>query len=542
MNSDAATLVEQLRQKRGLDGVFTENRMVHTQEIRSAVERIRTAMTKQEHIGIFGDYDCDGVVAVSLLVRFFHRHDIKPYVRLPHRVQDGYGLHAGIVQELKNAGVTLLITADTGMSSAPEISALKTYGIDTVVTDHHTIPEHMPPAVATVHPALMTGFHPPYPSGAGVVYRLLEALEEGPWKGMETDTALAMVGMIADLVELKGENRLLVQQGLQALRHLGTSTPLARLTTIAGLKLDRVTSTDVAFRLAPRINASGRMDDPMIALQALLGNEEALEKLDVLNRARQQETETLVQAARESLGINKGMTNVLPPLIALAAEEYPHGIIGLIAGKLTEETGHPSMVATADGEQCVASLRSPPCYHVTEGLTRCSDLLEQFGGHAQAAGCTLKQKHWGELCRRMVEDVRERTDADALQPTLTIDAELRLEDISLDLLRTLARLEPYGEGNREPLFLLRDVSLDLPRCIGRERNHLQCTITGRKTIGFRLGHLIPQCAGPLDIACRIALDEWQGYQQPQIVIEDMRRSNSRFQIPKTKETPIHNVR
>jgi single-stranded-DNA-specific exonuclease len=243
-----------------------------------------------------------------------------------------------------------------------------------------------------------------------------------------------------------------------------------------------------------------------------------------LNAERQRQTEQWFEAATRDVGFDAANLSALPPLLASASEEYPHGIIGLIAGRLTEATGRPSIIATFDGEACVASLRSPPAYHITEGLERCADLLDRFGGHARAAGCTLRRDRWPELCERLRADIAARTQTADLQPSLDIDAVLDPRDVSLPLLESLRRLEPHGQGNPEPMFLLQNVRLESSRCVGQDQAHLQTRIGNLKAIGFRLGHMIDQCSEPLDVACRLALDSWQGQLQPQIIIADVRQA------------------
>ena len=364
--------------------------------MQKAIERIRQAIIQKERVGIFGDYDCDGVTAALILTRFFQRKGLEPVVILPHRIRDGYGLNASIVQQFKEQNVSVLITVDTGIGSTKEIEQAKQIGIDTIVTDHHYVPKELPDAIAIVHPAL-SHLDEPHPSGAGTVLQLVRGLEEIEWKDSNTDIALAMIGTVADLVELKGENRLLTVLGLKALNQLHTG-PLADLAMQVRYGNAPLTSGDIAFRIAPRINAAGRMADAMLAFEALLHGGAALEQIDALNVQRKQDTSDLYAA----------LLHVVPtdtPLLASASKEYPHGIIGLLAGKLTEQFGRPSIVAAIDGNICTASLRSTPMYHITEGLKRYESLLIHYGGHAQAAGCTFYKKNWNALTTSLQQDI-----------------------------------------------------------------------------------------------------------------------------------------
>ena len=474
-----------------------------------AVERIFAAVKHRERIAIFGDYDCDGITATAQLVRFFRRKGLDPLIRLPHRVHDGYGLNTAIVEEFHRAGIQLLITVDNGISAVQEIALAKQYGIETIVTDHHTVGAEIPPASIILHPEL-AGCPGPHPSGAGVVFLLLQALEKGTWEEEPTDLVLAMCGTVADLVELRGYNRQLVREGLTALQNLSAG-PLMLLREHTGTR----TSTDIAFRLAPRINAAGRLGDPLLALQALLEGGEAIGKLDALNMSRQQQTQDLYREIRHSLDESS-------PLLFSADTTYPHGLIGLIAGKLTEATGKPSCIVTVRGDECTASLRSPPCYHITQGLVRCSELLSRFGGHACAAGCNFPLRNMTAFERQLTSDIAEHTQKQDLQPFLQVDATIPPTDITLDLCAALETLEPFGAGNPEPRFLLEGVHLEGARTVGAENTHLQCSVAGRKSIGFHLAPLLSKLDAPLDVLCRLQIDSWNGYRQPQLVIDDLR--------------------
>jgi single-stranded-DNA-specific exonuclease len=490
-----AELVAWLQNQRGLDAPLQRT----------------VPLEHRETVAIFGDYDCDGVTASAQFVRFFRRRGLEPVVRLPHRVLDGYGLSMDIVEELALKDVSLLITVDTGSTAIAEIALAQERGIDVIVTDHHHLGEELPLAYALVHPALKRNAPLPCPSGAGVVRLLLNALEGGDWPDSAIDDALAMIGTVADLVELRGINRQLVQRGLKQWNTL-SSGPLALLRQ----RTKAHTSIDIAFRVAPRINAAGRMDDPRIALVALLEGGAPLDCLDSLNTERQQQTERFV---RDGLAVARQSPD---PLLWYANAEYPHGIIGLIAGRLTEATGKPSCIVTIDGDTCTASLRSTQHYHIAEGLQRCGDLLLSFGGHAQAGGCRFSRSSMEAFHIRLQEDVLRHADVSQLLPTLTVDAFLTPQAMTQELCNQLSTLEPFGQGNPEPRFLLQSVALDDSRIVGREQTHLQCRIGGRKAIGFGLGHIDP--SGLFDAVCRVGMDTWQGMTQPQLFLDDVRIS------------------
>lgn len=500
-------LVDALLQKRALAGL---KRAGVYKDTARAVERIRRAKTQGERIGIFGDYDCDGVTAAAQLVRYCRRHSIEHIVRLPHRVHDGYGLQEHQVHEFAASGIHLLLTVDTGIASTKEIALAQSLGIDVIVTDHHTPGKEIPNAYAILHPMLETDFPTPHPSGAGVVFALLQALENESWTGKEEDAALAAIGTVADLVPLQGANRTLVQQGLEALQQLH-SCPLADLRDQTRSR----TSQDIAFRIAPRINAAGRMEDPSIALSAVLDGGAALALLDELNERRQVDMRTMYASAEQSMEHTSS-------LLWSINSEYGHGIIGLIAGRLTEAHGKPSCVATEENGICTASLRSPHIYHITKGLQRCSHLLESFGGHAQAAGCSFAKENAGAFRQALEADIAQQVSADELVPRISIDAILQPQDVTLELLDNLHTLEPFGQGNSEPRFLLENITLTNVRVVGQEQNHVQCRIHGHKAIGFSLAHLEEHFQKNIDVVARLGIDTWSGTKQPQLLIEDMR--------------------
>lgn len=485
---------------------------IHYADMAKAVGRIHTAAEKQQKIGIFGDYDCDGITAAAQLVRYCRRHKLEHVVYLPHRVRDGYGLQESQVHYFAAQKVQLLLTVDTGIASQTEVALANSLGIDVIITDHHTPPPVLPDAYAILHPMLEANFPEPHPSGAGVVYALLQALEEGTWTEQDEDTALATMGTIADMVPLLGHNRTLVQNGLLAFQTLPHG-PLATLRDATR----STTSNDIAFRIAPRINAAGRMDDPSVALTALLDGGDALAQLDTLNEYRQSETHALYSSAVQSIAEPDAQY-----VLWSASSKYAPGLIGLIAGRLTEAYGAPSCVVSLQGDTCTASLRSPKAYHITEGLRRCSHLLLSFGGHAQAAGCSFKTSNLQAVKQALTDDVQAKVERQALQPVLSIEQAIRATDITNSFAESLEVLQPFGQGNAEPLFLLPAVDITDIRLVGSEKTHVQCRIHNCKAIGFSLAQFEPYFQKKLDVACRIAVDEWLGKKQPQIFIEDIR--------------------
>ncbi len=487
-----------------------------------AVERVRSAISRDEKIAIFGDYDCDGVTASAQILRALRRHGADPLLRLPHRVHDGYGLRPKHIDEFKAAGITLLITVDTGISAHDALTHAKDAGIDVIILDHHHMTS-VPEAFAILHPALAPDFPPPHPAAAGVAFLFVHAMEGADWKDRDTDLALAMFGTVADLVPMAGFNRRLTQEGLRALRRLPEG-PIKHLVESIG-KGKPLTSIDIAFRIAPRINAAGRMADPMLALTALMEGGGAMKELEGLNVSRQEETVYAIDHALKQLSTDGNtMIDTLPAFLAVADASYSPGIVGLIAGKLTERFGRPSMAVHIHGDIGTGSLRSTENYNIVEGLTRISGLLTDFGGHAQAAGCSFPIRNLPAIREAIDADIRHSVSSDHLVPHLKIDAAIAARAVTTNLVKNLHQLEPFGQGNAEPLFLIPHASLTNTRRVGSDGKHLQALVEGSKLIGFGLGDWEEYAGISMDLVCRLGIDSWNAKEVPQLFLVDARRA------------------
>lgn len=509
-------VVGALRSARNLDAVIDPADCVPPDAMK-ALEQMKRAIAEKECIAIFGDYDCDGITSSLQLLRFLRRHGGNPRVRLPHRQRDGYGLQLPTVEALAAEGVQLLITVDNGGVATEAVAEARKRGMDVIIIDHHRLAPVRPDANVILHPDDVPALADAAPCAAGLVYLLQRAWEGGDWEGSDQDLALAAIGTVADLVPLRGINRAIVIDGLRALGRL-PDCPLKELAR--GVAEDRaLTCQDIAFRIAPRLNAAGRMDDPAVALEALLFGGEALAKLEGLNRQRQEITETLF---RQSLDALRAGGHENDPFLCIAGA-FPAGIVGLLAGKLTEMFGRPSLVASIVSDVCTASLRSPAAYDVAGALTRMAPLLRTFGGHAQAGGCTFDAANLPLLRTNLCADVLARTTAEQLEPTLWIDAVVQAGNINASLLRSLEGLAPHGQGNPEPLFLVENVRMDKLRTCGRDNAHLQGSIGPLRSIGWRLGNLLPLLPqAQVDLACRVTRDDWRGGEAIQLEIADVR--------------------
>ncbi len=497
-------------------------------EMRKAVERIERAMKDGETIGIFGDYDADGITGTAQLVRFFRRHGLEPIVHLPDRAKEGYGMKNLSIDALKTKGVSLIITVDTGISAHGEIAYAKTLGIDVIVTDHHrpqapspgSLPAQ-PLAYAVIHPEVPALFPNRHLSGSGVAFMLVRALEHRKtWDGIDLDIALAALGTVGDLVPLTGENRLLVVHGLKFLDHLPPS-PLRDFVDSVRSS-GPLTASDIAFRIVPRINAAGRMAHPRVALDALLGGGEALEELHRLNGDRR----TFVQELQEEISPTVVTSDAF---LVVTSDRITPGTAGLVAGRLTEKFGRPSLAAAILDGLAIASIRSIPEIDVIPllGHPSVKKFLTTFGGHAQAAGCTFAPTNTDPLRSALNALLCERgITAAELLPTLELDAELHHRHITMAFAQSLTSLAPFGAGNIEPTFLLTKQTLTDLRAVGADNMHLQAKVSGIRAIGFRFGSSLDQLNSetPVDIACRIGINSWNGRESVQLVIEDIRKS------------------
>ncbi len=432
-----------------------------------AVSLLREIREKGVRTVVYGDYDADGVCATAILCQAFSRFGISVGHYLPDRREEGYGLNAAAVEKLAKA-YGALVTVDCGITSSDEIALAKKLGMTVIVTDHHTPPDTPPPADAVVHPAL-GGRSFPFLCGAGVAWQTARALlsDAGEWLD------LCALATIADMVPLTGENRALAYVGLKALTNTKRAGLIA-LKKIAGLT-GEVTGEHAAFALAPRLNASGRMESAESALNLLLTDdpEEAkalAERLDGLNKERRRVEDAVLDAAE---GMVARMDLTARRAIVLCGGDFPSGVVGLAAGRIAEKYGYPTVVMTREGDNAVGSARSAAGVDIYEALKEENDLFLRFGGHKQAAGLTLPYDKLDEFDRRLSDAVDRQLGGRAPVPTMAYDGEMTLSDFTLETVDRIAALAPFGVGNPTPKFLVRALeSLDL-RPVGENGKHLR---------------------------------------------------------------------
>ena len=423
-----------------------------------ACARILEAIDREETIVVFGDYDVDGVTATALLYQHLKGMGASVKCMLPSREGDGYGLSKNAIQSIHDKGYRLIVTVDNGISAVDEAAFAASLGVDLVITDHHLPPDALPQAVAVVDPRREDD-HSPFKGlcGAGVAFKLCAALDGcTPEEMLDYCGDLAAVGTVADVMPLTGENRTLVKAGLRQLCQTDRPGFVALLNEV-GLSGKAITAENISYAIAPRINAAGRMDNAVTALQLVLCEDEEragelAHKLNEINAARQETEQEIVKAAQEQL--DKEPSLLEDRVILLWGRDWHPGVIGIVASRLVEKTGRPVIVVSVDANgEGKGSGRSVQGFNLHACITSCADLLVRFGGHAMAAGLSVREENLPELRRRLNEWAAR--ECPVLQtPPLTCDLSIHLDRITVESVRRLEQLAPYGADNPTPVFLL----------------------------------------------------------------------------------------
>lgn len=515
-------------------------------DMEPAVARIGRALRDGEMIVVYGDFDADGVTATVLLTEALRdmsddRRLIVPYI--PDRVDEGYGLNLDALTSLRQKGANLVISVDCGIRSPIEAAHAKAIGLDMIITDHHSLGRELPPAVAVINPKRLDSTYPERMlAGVGIAFKLAQGVRQAMPERVRSDESnlldLVAIGTVADLAPLVGENRKLVAEGLAVLNEV-RRPGLAALMNVSGLQAGRLTAESIGFGLGPRINAAGRLAHAYDAARLLIATnsqtaQQQARLLDELNRKRQSLTRQLSTMAEE-------MVDADAPIIITGSPEFKSGIVGLVASRLAEKAYRPAIVIEEGEEESRGSCRSIPEFHITKALDEVADLLVRHGGHAQAAGFTIRNEHMPEFVRRMTEIACERLADQDLRPTLPIDATLPLRDIDWALHGTLELLEPTGFQNPQPALLSRAVEVVSHRPVGTDGSHLQLHVVdanrydaeqryGRPrqliqpvpAIAFRQGEWAGALPQYIDLVYRVGVNTWQGSTNIQLVVEDIR--------------------
>ncbi len=496
-------------------------------EMDLAVDRIRHAIQSGELIAIFGDYDVDGITSTATLKRALDRMGARSITRLPHRERDGYGLNVAAIDEIAQTGASLLIALDCGTSDEAELEHAHSLSLTTIVVDHHHVGNASLPDTAFVSPQRAESRYPFRDLAAvGVTYHLVRAL-------LGDDAAreflpLVALGTVADVVPLTGDNRILTFEGLKRLAASGP-VGLRSLALSSGLDPSAITSRHCGFVLGPRINAAGRMADPTTALEMLLTDDESTAdrlafELGRLNTERQRKVQQMLDVA-EAKAMGSGD---MAPLLVVGGHDWSVGLVGLVAGKLTERFNRPSLAFSMGSDVSRGSARSIQGFNIVEALAACEDILVEHGGHSQAAGLTIQTRNLVELEARLIELSDRTFGAQPPAPTLEIDAELYGRELTVDTAGQITQLEPFGQGNPSPRLLVRSVRVSSPK-LTKNGKHLQFQVetasgVSARAIFFNGAEDVPQffTRQSMDLVFELKLDSWNGRNQASMEVLDYR--------------------
>lgn len=494
-----------------------------------SVHRIRQAISRKEPICIYGDYDADGVSSTSLMVHLLRQLGAEFDYYIPNRFTEGYGLHKEALAHLQENGYKLIVTVDTGISAVEQVEYANHLGLDVIVTDHHEPPAIIPEAFAVINPK-KPGCTYPFDmlAGVGVAFKLGHALlGEAPLHLAD----LAALGTIADLVPLVDENRILARAGLKRLNQT-RNVGLQALIRVCGLSDSELSAGHVGFALGPRLNASGRLETAESAVKLLTTEdsdeaERCAQVLDDLNRERQElvqaMTEEAIQMVREKYPPDENR------VLVLAKEGWNVGVVGIVASRLVEAFYRPTIVLGIDPQKGTAkgSARSIAGFDMYEALTACKEWLPHYGGHTMAAGMTLPVENLDALRQKLNELAGAWLSENDFIPLTKVDVSMDLGEISLDAAEQLEKLAPYGMGNPTPLVMLQDVETAGMRTIGRDDNHLKCSLgksgTSVDAIGFNWAHVAKEVTpkARFQVVGELSVNEWNGNRKPQMTIRDL---------------------
>ncbi|MCQ4086290.1 single-stranded-DNA-specific exonuclease RecJ [Saccharibacillus sp. JS10] len=500
--------------------------------MKQAVERIREALEQKERIWVYGDYDADGVSSTSLMIRLLTRLQANFGTYIPHRSKEGYGLHNHAIDQAAAEGVKLIITVDTGISAVNQIAYATSLGIDTVVTDHHEAPAVLPKAIALVNPKLPMCEYPfKGLAGVGVAFKLCHALLGAPPEEWLDTVA---IGTVADLMPLVDENRILVAKGIQQMQ-THPSLGVKELLAVAGSQPEQLNSVGIAFAIAPRINASGRLDHANRAVDLLTTDEadraeHLASVLDLLNKDRQKNVEDIVAEAIRKLERRIAEADgVVPHVIVLAGEGWNVGVVGIVASKILERYYRPTIILGIDTEKgtCKGSARSIPNFDIYEALLSVENTMQHFGGHPAAAGMSLEREQLEAFDQGLNEYAANKLLPEDLIPVIEAETECSLADIPIQVIEELDRLAPFGMSNPTPQLVFRKVKLQRVLTMGKTNNHLKLVIEQDgcvvEAVAFGKGALADYLSEGdlLDILAETSINEWRGNRKPQLMVRDL---------------------
>lgn len=476
--------------------------------VEEARDRILSAIKNKEKMIIYGDYDVDGITATAVLWEAIDSLGGKVMPYIPDRFSEGYGINSEAIKKMVEEGNKLIISVDSGVTAYDQITLAKKLGVDFIITDHHTLPEKMPPALAIVHSTEL--------AGVGVSYKVARSLIPKP--ALE----LVALGTIADVVPLVGENRILAKFGLEELRRTNRHGLLA-LYEEAGIDRRNIGTYEVGFIIDPRLNAMGRLEHAIDSLRLLLTRDplrakDLAKKLGATNEERRRLTLEMLQHARDSVGDGSR-----EQLWVVSHSSYEQGIIGLIAGRLTEEWYRP-VIAIAEGDiLSKGSARSIVGFNVTSAIASAKDLLITYGGHPQAAGFTIATKNIPAFRQRLQEYIKTKVKDEDLQKRIVVDAEVSPEELTMDLARRIEDFAPFGISNPTPTFLMKNLPVGEMRLLS-ENKHLRINLGRFEAIGFGLGQRGSEIRPGMmvDAVFNFEINSWRDRERLQLKLKDFR--------------------
>ena len=496
-----------------------------------AVNRIAKAIENKEKTIIYGDYDVDGITSVTVLKSFLEERGLKVDEYIPNRLNEGYGLNNKAVETIASQGYTLMITVDCGISAVEEVKYANELGIETIITDHHEPGNELPDALAVVDAKRKDNKYPfRNLAGVGVVFKLSQAI--GMRLGLEEKEYLkyldiVCIGTISDIVPLVDENRVIVKLGLKLVEQ---TKNLGLRSILKSAGYSEIDSTTISFGVAPRINASGRMGHQEDALKLFLSKEinevnELTQKLNDYNRIRQEtEKNIYAEAIKQIEKDNLAEKNT----IVVMGKNWHHGVIGIVSSKITEMYFKPSILLCEEDDYGKGSGRSIPGFDLYEALTECKEFIDRFGGHSMAIGINIKKEKF-ENFKDKLEEIAIQKHIEDIVPILKIDAQVSLDEISKDMVDSLKELEPFGEENKTPLFVFKNLKIDSIRALS-EGKHLKLTLKDSKNIvnaiGFNLGELTNEYKidDRVDVVGNLEINSFNGMENIQINIKDIMKS------------------
>ncbi len=485
-------------------------------QLNKAVKRIKKAIRNKEKVIVYGDYDTDGVCATAIMWETLNKLGLKVMPYIPQR-EEGYGLKVDAIDQMAKDGVKLIITVDQGIVQNRQVAHARKKKVDVIITDHHPPGKKKPRALAIVHTLEL--------AGSGVAWFFAHWLvKKIKPKSKIKSLDLATIGTITDMVPLIGPNRSIVKFGLEEVRRT-KRVGLISLYQFAGIEKDEIGTYEVGFIIGPRINASGRMDDPMEALRLVCTQDEnraigLAQKINQKNRERQELMKQTSLHARDLWLKEDGKS----ALIFVYHDSYEHGVVGLVARYLSDEFYRPAIVLAPRKDHWVASARSIDEFSIVKAIRECADILGDHGGHPKAAGFSIAPERLEEAKKRLIKRAEESLNKAKLMPRIEIDAEVELVDLNLTLYQQLEKFSPFGMNNSQPIFVSRKVKVSNLKRVGADGQHLKLAVNGFGAIAFGMGELLPELsmAEPVDIAFNLFLNKWNNRKQLELRIKDIK--------------------